>query len=496
MLRELQDKITSPGSMKALGFCVSVGYARYMAERFTNAGIPARAVSADTTTVDRQEALAQLRDGTLNCLFAVDLFNEGLDLPDVDTLLLLRPTSSVTVFMQQLGRGLRRTATKPVLTVLDFIGQQRKEFRFDVRYHALTGASRSAIERSVEAGSFFYLPSGCEIVLDRVTQDVVLTNLRGQILGTRRRAVDEIRAHGDLPLSRYLEESGREPGEVYRRGSWTALRREAGFPTPVAGPDEEPLLKRMPALLHVDDVERARFYQQLLRGGIRYEDLMEREQLLARMFFFTLWPNGGQHRCYQDGFDLLERNASVQAEAAEVVDVALARAQHVARPLESGLQQLPLQAHAHYSREEILAGLGNARLDGRRPSTFQSGVLWVDEAKTDALLITLRKSEREYSPSTMYRDYAISGDLFHWESQSTTSLASPTGQRYLSHREQGSHVVLFARQTKQTEWGTPAPYLCLGPAEYVEHRGEKPIAITWRLRHSIPPAVLQQAKAS
>jgi hypothetical protein len=186
----------------------------------------------------------------------------------------------------------------------------------------------------------------------------------------------------------------------------------------------------------------------------------------------------------------------VQAEAIEVADVALARAQHVTRQLESGLQQLPLQTHAHYSREEILAGLGNARLDGRRPSTFQSGVLWVEEAATDALLITLRKSEREYSPTTMYRDYAISADLFHWESQSTTSLASPTGQRYLHHRERGTHVVLFARQAKQTEWGTPAPYLCLGPATYVEHRGERPIAITWRLRHPIPPAVLERAKAS
>lgn len=496
VLRELRDKITSPSRMKALGFCVSIGHARYMAARFTDAGIPSRAVSADTGASDREEALAQLRNGTVNCLFAVDLFNEGLDLPDVDTLLLLRPTSSATVFMQQLGRGLRRTATKPVLTVLDFIGQQRKEFRFDVRYHALTGASRSSIERSVEAGSFSYLPSGCEIVLDRVAQHVVLDNLRGQVLATRRRAIDEIRSHGDLPLARYLEESGREPGEVYRRGSWTALRREAGFPTPPAGLGEVALLKRMTAFLHVDDVERASTYKQLIKGTTTYEDLSSREQLLARMLFFSLWPDGGGHRNYQAGLDAVRSNPAMQAEALEVIDVALARAQHVTRPLESGLQRLPLQTHARYSREEILAGLGNARLDGRRPSTFQSGVLWVEEANTDALLVTLRKSEREYSPTTMYRDYAISADLFHWESQSTTSLASPTGQRYLNHRERGNHVVLFARQTKQTEWGTPSPYLCLGRADYVEHRGERPIAITWRLRHPIPPAVLEQAKAS
>ena len=105
----------------------------------------------------------------MNVLFAVDLFNEGLDVPDVDTLLLLRPTQSATVFLQQLGRGLRRTPDKPVLTVLDFIGQQRREFRFDLKYRALTGTTRAALERQIERG-FAYLPSGCELVLDAVAR--------------------------------------------------------------------------------------------------------------------------------------------------------------------------------------------------------------------------------------------------------------------------------------------------------------------------------------
>ena len=102
--------------------------------------------------------------------------------------------------------------------------------------------------------------------------------------------------------------------------------------------------------------------------------------------------------------------------------------------------------------------------------------------------MTLHKSESDYSPTTIYQDYAISQDLFHWESQSGTTVASPTGQRYLRHRETGSHVLLFSRTLKVSAFGTGAPYLFLGEADYVEHRGERPIAITWRLRVPMPAA--------
>ena len=130
--------------MRALGFCVSVAHAEYMARVFNEAGIPARAVSGETPSSRRAtQALRRSQARRVNVLFAADLFNEGLDLPDVDTVLFLRPTESATVFLQQLGRGLRRTRDKAVLTVLDFVGHQRKEFRFDHKLRALTGATRA-----------------------------------------------------------------------------------------------------------------------------------------------------------------------------------------------------------------------------------------------------------------------------------------------------------------------------------------------------------------
>lgn len=492
VLRELTDKVTDVEMMRALGFCVSVAHAQYMARVFTQAGVRALAVSGQTPDAQRSEALASLRARKVNVLFAADLFNEGLDLPDVDTLLFLRPTQSATVFLQQLGRGLRRAPGKAVLTVLDFIAHHRREFRFDVRYRALTGNSRKALERQVEQG-FPFLPSGSQLVLDRVAQQIVLDNIRQQLRLTRRDLAAEVRSYGDLPLKAFLEQSGRDLGDIYRgRGSWTALRRMASLPTLPRGPDEATLERLVANLRHVDDPERAEAYGLLLSAGAPpYENLTLRQQLLARMLFFTLWPDKADFLNYQAALEHLRHHPQFCVEAKELMALGVDRARLVPRTLGEGLQHIPLLSHAHYRRDEILAGLGWATWD-RSTRGHASGVAWAEEVRTDALLVSLRKSETTFSPSTMYRDYAISPELFHWESQNTTRVDSTMGRRYLNHKALGTRIVLFVRETPEDDLGA-APFLCLGQASYIEHRGERPIAITWRLHRRMPGEVFSVA---
>jgi superfamily II DNA or RNA helicase/HKD family nuclease len=492
VLREVRDKLTDVRAMRALGFCVSVAHAQYMANVFNQAGIPARAVSGTTQSPHREQALRDLKNREVNALFAADLFNEGLDLPEIDTVLFLRPTESPTVFLQQLGRGLRQAAGKPVLTALDFVGHQRKEFRFDKRFQALTGDTRKGLERQVEQG-FPFLPAGCQIVLDKVAQEVVLSNLRTQVAGRWRDMVNELKTHGDQDLPTFLRESGIELSDVLRTGrSWTALRREAGLHTRDGSSHEAGLLRRVRALAHVDDPERVLAYRRLLHDDApTYDDLTPPEQSFARMLFFSLWPDGGGFDSYADGLKALKHEPALRDELLEVIEFAMDHARHRTFHLSGRLRDLPLRVHARYSREEILAALNYANLQ-RRPSTFQSGVLYSQENQTDAFLVTLTKSEADYSPTTMYRDYAISPTLFHWESQSNTSVGSPTGQRYLNHRELNSNVLIFARQHKLTDLGT-SPYLFLGPATYRSHTGDRPIAITWQLDHAMPTEVFQTA---
>jgi superfamily II DNA or RNA helicase/HKD family nuclease len=483
VLRELQDKVLDPRSMRALGFCVSVAHAEFMARTFSEAGVPALAVSGATRIEARDRALQDLRDRRVNILFAADLFNEGLDLPDVDTVLFLRPTESATVFLQQLGRGLRRTPSKAVLTVLDFVGHQRKEFRFDLKLRALTGLTRRGLERDIEAG-FPFLPSGCQIVMDRQSQTIVIENIRNQIANRWPQIVAELRAYGDQDLRTFLDESGLELPDILRRGqrSWTQLRRDAGLEQRPSSAMEAQLLKRIRAFAHVDDRTRARGYSELLASeGPSYEDLSPQAQRLARMLFFSYWPDGGGFHTYADGLALLRAEAAAREETSSIVDLAFDQSRHLALDLTGELAEVPLKVHGRYQREEVLAGLDYASLQ-RRPTSFMQGVLHVPALNVDAFFVTLKKSEVDYSPTTMYRDYPISPTLFHWESQSTTTLASPTGQRYINGTSQ---ILLFVREQQQDEFGT-APYLFLGPATHVSHSGEKPIAITWRLAHAMP----------
>ena len=304
VLAQLQDKVLNLGAMRALGFCVSVAHAEFMAQTFREAGVPALAISGSTLPAQRAQALQDLRDRRVNALFAADLFNEGLDLPDVDTVLFLRPTESATLFLQQLGRGLRRTRDKAVLTVLDYVGHHRKEFRFDRRLRALTGHTRRGLEREIERG-FPFLPSGCQIVMDRQSQQIVLENIRSQVGNRWPQVVAELRSYGDQDLRTFLHESGLELSDVVRSGhSWTELRRSAGLRTRSGSDLEAALLKRIRAFAHVDDSERSVIYRRLLADDApSYADLSRTEQRLARMLFFSLWPGGGNHESINVGLD-------------------------------------------------------------------------------------------------------------------------------------------------------------------------------------------------
>lgn len=492
VIRSLHEIVTDVGAMRALGFCVSIDHAHYMARVFNEAGIASVAVDASTDAPARAAALRHLRDRKVNAVFAVDLFNEGLDVPQVDTVLFLRPTESATVFLQQLGRGLRRTVDKACLTVLDFVGHHDRRFRWDIRYRALTGASRTGLVRQIERG-FPFLPAGSSIRLDRIAKELVLENVRAQVTMRRPQLIQDIRNYGDVSLAEYLRASGHQPATVYAaQRSWTALRRAAGLPVPPAGPEEAVLLRRVSRFLHVDDAERLNLWRDVLAAPDPpvLDGLGKREERLLLMLFFTLWRDGSGFSDYSAGWAQLWANPAVRQEIVQVLDVAASLVSQVPVRL-AAMDSVPLWVHCRYRLDELLAAVGRASL-ARPPANDREGVRYADEERADVFTFTLSKSERDYSPTTLYRDYAISPELVHWESQSTTSTDSPTGQRYIHHVAQGSRILLFCRETNDAEFGA-RPYLFLGPARYVSHTGSRPMAITWKLDHTMPAEFFEAA---
>jgi superfamily II DNA or RNA helicase len=492
VFRELRERVADPGQMKALAFCVSQEHAAYMARLFRDEGLGAEHLDATSSADHRQVTMQRFRRGDLQVICSVDLFNEGLDVPGVDTILLLRPTESATVFLQQLGRGLRHAPGKSCLTVLDFIGLQRKEFRFDRRLSALTGIPRGRLVDAVEK-EFPFLPSGCHLELDRVAAQVVLDNLRRQTRPQLSALVAEVREGGTDDLRTWLAHTGRNLADVYlysSKRSWTSLRRKAGLLPTAAGRDgeleEKQLLPRLHKLVAVDDLERADTWRRWLRLAAppSFANLTTREQRLAAMLVFNVWNDGGGHATVDDALATLWRSSAFRAEAVELLSIVAERIGHVPIALPDHFDACPLWVHATYSREELLAGLGYATMT-HTPKSDQAGVRYVKDLQADVFTSTINKTPGRYSPTTMYRDYPVSEDRFHWESQNTTAVDSPVGQRYIHHAARGGWALLFARLEENDEVGT-APFLFLGPATYESHRGSTPIAIVWRLDHRLP----------
>jgi len=505
VLEQLSQKHRDPGSMRALGFCVSIAHAEFMARRFTEAGLPSLAVSAKTDNDARNDALASLRAGRVRALFAVDLLNEGVDLPEVDTLLFLRPTESALVFLQQLGRGLRRHERKDCVTVLDFIGQSNRRFRFDLRYRAVTGTTRSEVEKQVHLG-FPFLPAGCSMQLDRVATTIVLENLKNAIPSRRPAMVRELKALADarlasggpgVTLPEFLREAGLELEDVYRSGSWSALQRDAGLPVPAPGPHEALIGDRLAGLLHVDDPLRLAAYARLAESTV-LGDPTDMERRLLTGLHFAVIPSKIAPASLADSVALLHTHRAIVQELGELITLLDERADHLTYPLElvqrdGSPAQIPLSVHARHTVDDVLTAFGI--LDFGRTAWKQTGVIKDERTNSDLFFVTLEKSEREYSPSTLYKDYAISPTLFHWESQSTTSLRSATGQRYIHHRERGSHILLFVRERKKQD-GRTMPYTFLGPVDYVSHKGERPISFVWRLRRPMPADFFRRVKVA
>ena len=150
--KSLNQYVNDPQKVRCLGFCVTIHHAEYMAKMFTNLGYKAVALSSNSSDEERKTVADKLRTGEINYIFVVDLFNEGVDIPCIDTIMFLRPTESLTVFLQQLGRGLRKYETKECLTVLDFVGLANKNYNFEEKFSALLSSPKHSVERQIKNG--------------------------------------------------------------------------------------------------------------------------------------------------------------------------------------------------------------------------------------------------------------------------------------------------------------------------------------------------------
>lgn len=485
VLRQLEDHVANLNIIRALGFCVSKKHAIFMADYFKTKGIAAEALTADSSDDVRQSVRRRLISGELKVVFTVDLFNEGVDIPEIDTVLFLRPTESLTVYLQQLGRGLRLHEGKTHLTVLDFIAPQNRRFRFAERFRALSNRHDQRIDHQLKDG-FPWLPAGCLIRLDERASDVVLNNIKDTLLQQRPKIIQALASlyqqKGDgLRLQHMMDWLHfDDPDTLLKHGLPSNLIAEAkGVPLPDLKPYEKSLIRGLRHLLLAEDRDLlAAFLKAVKTGNVPAGADQEMVMLAVSLFYGSTRPNGG----WEAGLNFILSHEGLSRDVLDVLQWRLDRlrpAQHQRFPALSG----SLALHASYTREQILLALGKGSFT--KPFTHREGVLYVEERGVDAFFVTIKKTNKGFSPSTLYEDYAVNQELFHWQSQSTTSPESPTGQRYIQHSELGHQPLLFVRGGQKLSNGLTEPFRYVGPVDYVRHEGSKPMSIVWRLQQPL-----------
>jgi len=332
--------------------------------------------------------------------------------------------------------------------------------------------------------------------LDRKASEIVLRSLRDAIPSRWPAKVEELRSlrqeRPDIDLAGFLFESGLELEDIYEgTRCWSDLREAAGAPTLPSGPHEQSLRRAMGRLLHIDDEERLGAYRVLLGHGVppSMTSLSERERRRIHMLVASVADRAvSKDGTLQHGVDLLWEHPQVRAELGELVALLDQRINHVHEPLWM-LAEVPLQIHARYTRIEVLAAMGVS--SKARIAAWQSGVYEAKTANAELLAFTLDKTSGSFSPTTRYRDYAISRTLIHWESQAITRADSPTGLRYRHHERDRRVILLFTRLRADDR-----AFWFLGPATYRGHVGEKPMAITWELHRPLPGDLYAQFAAA
>ncbi len=495
IVHSLVKYVSDLREVKGLGFCVSVEHAAFMAEHFNRAGIPSLALTGETPADQRTQAQRRLTLGELRFLFVVDIYNEGVDIPQVNTILFLRPTESLTIFLQQLGRGLRLAEGKDCLTVLDFIGQAHRKYNFEQKFSALLHPDRKGMAAEIKSG-FLSVPKGCYIQLEKQAQQHILQHIQ-RSLGRKSGLLSRIASFEEdsglpLTLGNFLDYHHMAPAGLYGRGSFSRLCQQAGVGADFAEPAEKALTAALPRLALVDSRRWIAFLLDLLPrlDDVDFATLPPLEQRFLQMLYATIWGEGVADWEDEDVLGNLYSLSDSPTLLSEVLALLQYRYEHIDfldEPVELGFQ-CPLDLHCTYTRDQIMVAM-----DFLKPSAMREGVKYLPDKKLDLFFITLNKADKDYSPTTMYQDYSINQNLFHWQSQSTTSEQAETGQRYIHHRDTGNRIALFVREWKRDPLtGGTAAYTFLGTASYVSHQGSRPMNIIWQLEKPIPAHLLRK----
>ena len=500
IVKTLNYYLADEQKVKALCFCTDKDHAKFTAESLSTAGLKADyLVSGDTEQAKdkRKEVVNKLRRGEINYLCVVDIFNEGVDIPEVDTVLFLRPTESLTIFLQQLGRGLRLCPEKEVLTVFDFVAHVNKKFDFESRFRALLkkGDGGIDIKKQITEG-FVLLPPGCSIMMEQKARDYVLQTISAAIF-TSKKLIQSIQSYSFVPtLGQFIADINQDVRLIYKgKNCWTSLLRAAGKVTYQDDSFTQLLTNNLTKLTHLNSAANLRFILKIIeeKEKLVCSNLTEKKYLYIFCYnlFYKKADKNGPETDMSSLPALLKKLNDYPLfvkEIKELVEYKLDNLEIVTESLSDTVDP-GIEAYGCYNRNEILTLFNIPEAMKSLTFTQQSGIVPVGD-NTELFFVTLNKSEKEFSPTSMYKDYVISEHKFHWQSQNKDTIKG-SGSRYINQKINGKKFILFVRETKNDGFGNTNPFYCFGYVDYITSTGEKPMSIEWEVEKPIMAKFLE-----
>ena len=497
----INQYVADLGNLRAIGFCAGLEHAHSACKYMNDHGIKAVVLQGESTEEERRKAKADIEaiPPRVNIIFTADLFNEGVDIPSVNTALMMRPTNSALVFVQQLGRGLRLAPPqydKQDLLVLDFVGNHNAKYKGFMRYKFMSVRKDIPLEKQIDEG-MPYLPAGCSITLSKKSREKILANIREYFAKLRGKAllnhlveiVTEAGRH--LPIEELMDRvSATSPAPIYREAAPYVIEKKALTNVEV----EDLRHKKLNDLMQNDSPNLLNDWKKLLHGDV---DGFGAQQLkLAKFFLLTRFYHDVRIDSVDTFWKIVTAEKGFTRDLLEFIEWRKKQINPMHRIVFPETSDF-LELHRTYSTSQISAALG------RGGGVIMTGTDYNRERNVDSFFVTRIKDERDFSPTTMYKDYAKTLKVFHWQSPSRTTVLSSEGQRYIND---ASKKMLFIRQSKQHKLDitgnysiapTTSNYIFLGPVSKVlSHEGECPISFDFELQYPMPADVYDFARGA
>lgn len=510
----------SGNKTKALGYCVNIDHAEYMANAFNERGLVSIALTGESDEQYREKVVRQLEDPNdpLSYIFTVEIFNEGIDIPSVNLILMLRPTNSSIIFTQQLGRGLRKYKDKEYLTVLDFIANHKKNFLLPI---ALVGDKAYDKDDLIvsTANDFFDIPGDTFISLNKVSKERILAQLEAtdfnEITYLKEAYQDKKKNLGRVPRLtdfafdefdpiRFIKKkksyisfvASQEKGILKESSEHNAFFKLIGYldsMLPIKRPYEYAILRELTHYKalemnelfskmkkYIDNPNLDSFNHSVKNLLLEFGSVTDKKNNIK-----VIEKSNSQIRLSDDFSNVFDNNTYTDI-INNTISYGLARYHH---EFDRKVAPYPfVDLYHEYSKTEIYT---LSLFDKNVSGLLMSGLIRIEKE----YFLTVNLVKGDVHDSINYDDYFIDQSTFHWQSPGSTRTTNETGKNLVNHKELGFNLHLFVRKsaTEATKGkGYSRDFTYLGKVFVEEYVGEAPISFKLKFEHRVPNDIYQR----